>query len=129
MNKNENEVLKEEIDSLKMEIADLRESLNLERELLDTNVEKLYKKMKRKSNYIWVYASVISSCVLWIIFGYLIYKKYDEAYIITCMTFLSISAVIMAVKVIEMFLYAVEDFRNYFREKKEIKDYKRKNDK
>lgn len=129
MNKNENEVLKEEIDSLKMEIADLRENLNLERELLDSNVEKLYKKMKRKSNYIWVYASVISSCVLWIIFGYLIYKKYDEAYIITSMTFLSISVVIMAVKVIEMFLYGVEDFRNYFRKKKEIKDYKRKNDK
>lgn len=129
MNKNENELMKEEIDSLKMEIADLRENLNLERELLDSNVEKLYKKMKRKSNYIWVYASVISSCVLWIIFGYLIYKKYDEAYIITCMTFLSISVVIMAVKVIEMFLYAVEDFRNYFKKKKEIKDYKRKNDK
>lgn len=129
MNKNENELMKEEIDSLKMEIADLRENLNLERELLDSNVEKLYKKMKRKSNYIWVYASVISSCVLWIIFGYLIYKKYDEAYIITCMTFLSISVVIMAVNVIEMFLYAVVDFRNYFREKKEIKDYKRKNDK
>ena len=129
MNKNENEALKDEIDSLKVEIADLRENLNLERELLDTNVEKLYKKMKRKSNYIWVYASVISSCVLWIIFGYLIYKKYDEAYIITCMTFLSISVVIMAVNVIEMFLYAVVDFRNYFRGKKEIKDYKRKNDK
>ena len=129
MNKNENEVLKEEIDSLKIEIADLRENLNLERELLDSNVEKLYKKMKRKSNYIWVYASVISSCALWIIFGYLIYKKYDDAYIITCMIFLSISMVIMVVNVMEMLLYLVVDFINYLNKKKEIKDYKRKNTK
>jgi hypothetical protein len=115
--KQEIALLKESDKNKTQEIASLKDKEEKTRDVVDANVMVIYDRMARKKTDVCVTFSAICSCVLLFIARFLLINEYDVGYVISCFSFLAVSTSIMIVSVVILVIYAINDFKRFFKNK------------